>query len=291
MNGHLSIPGASAPPRLAFYHSLWALGQLPHPPERYFEQLTSQGFEGIEVGHIAANIETARHLNEAYGLRIIGQGKVQSFEEAKPCVEAAARLRVLVLNLHLGHAYMSAGQAAELANACHELATSSGVPLAIETHRGYVTQDLYRTSEWLRLTSKIRINLDVSHYIVIGEGFGGPDELFWQHLEPVLARTCMIHGRIGDGECVQSDVGTEGTAPIVGRFLDIWTRAMGAWRASAKAGEVFVFEPELGPPPYAQTDLSGNQTSDRWQQSLVLVKIARRAWDAAQERKLAGSGS
>ena len=53
---------------------------------------------------------------------------------------------------------------------------------------------------------------------------------------------------------------------------------MRVWRQAAQPGDVFVFEPELGPPPYSQTDLQGRQISDRWQQSLLLAELGRRIW-------------
>ena len=271
----------SAPPRLALAHSFWALGQMPEPPEHYVQQLRARGFEMIEVGLRSPNIELAQRCRHEYGLTIIGQGWALTADEAKPYIEEAQRLDAWALNMHLGHAYMAARDAADLADGCRKLADAAGLVLLIETHRGRITQDLYRTAEWLTLSPDARITLDLSHYVVAGEGSGGWDAGFRRYLQPIIDRTSMIHARVSDRECVQSDIGPNGQCPIVDRFLEAWTRVMRSWRGRARAGDMFVFEAELGPPPYAQTDLDGRQISDRWTQSLVLADLGRRAWDAA----------
>ena len=51
---------------------------------------------------------------------------------------------------------------------------------------------------------------------------------------------------------------------------------------AAKPGDVLPFCSELGPPGYAITDLSGNEISDRWQQSLVIKRLAEEAFADAQ---------
>jgi hypothetical protein len=38
----------------------------------------------------------------------------------------------------------------------------------------------------------------------------------------------------------------------------------------------------LGPAPYAVADLSGRELSDRWQQSLVVKRLAEEAWADAE---------
>jgi hypothetical protein len=277
---HFSDPGSSAPPRLALGHSHWALGGLAEPADHYIKQLKSNGFESLEVGMAADRLETAKKA-KAEGLKIIAQGWAQTFDAAKQYTDTAAQLGgVWGLNLHLGHAFMDANEAANLSYRAREYANSVGLLMVTEVHRACITQDLFRMPEWIAQDSGVRFCLDISHVIVAGSGHGGPKELFFKFLQPVLERTTMIHGRIGDTQCVQSDIG-DGKAWHVDIFLEIWTAAMKAWRRNAKPGDVLVFEPELGPPGYAQTDLSGKQLSDRWKQSLVVAEVGKRAWAAS----------
>jgi len=277
---HLSDLNSSAAPRLALGHSLWALGGLAEPAGHYIKQLKSHGFESVELGMTPDGVALAQKIKSEQGLKIIGQGWAQNFDAAKPYIDAAAKLGVWGVNLHLGHAYMDTQEAANLSYRCREHANASGLVMVTEVHRACITQDLYRMPEWIRHDPNVRFCLDISHVIVAGSGHGGPKDLFYKYLQPALERTTMIHGRIGDTQCVQSDIG-EGKGGPVDMFLEIWTAAMKAWRRNAKPGDVLLFEPELGPPGYAQTDLSGKQLSDRWKQSLVVAEVGKLAWAAS----------
>jgi hypothetical protein len=54
---------------------------------------------------------------------------------------------------------------------------------------------------------------------------------------------------------------------------------MQAFRAAAGPGEVFVFEPELGPPPYAILDEGGAELWSRLDATDHLASMGRRAWE------------
>ena len=49
----------------------------------------------------------------------------------------------------------------------------------------------------------------------------------------------------------------------------------------ARPGDVLPFASELGPPRYAITLPDGREFSDRWEQSLVMKKLAEQAWERA----------
>ena len=49
----------------------------------------------------------------------------------------------------------------------------------------------------------------------------------------------------------------------------------------AGQGDVLPFASELGPPRYAITTPDGLEFSDRWEQSLVMKRLAEQAWDRA----------
>ena len=61
-----------------------------------------------------------------------------------------------------------------------------GIPVFLETHRGRLTQDLFRTTELLVHFPDIVVTLDLSHYVVAGETLGGSEELFCAHVMPLL---------------------------------------------------------------------------------------------------------
>jgi hypothetical protein len=99
---------------------------------------------------------------------------------------------------------------------------------------------------------------------------------------PILERTSHMHGRIGNGEQVQVDVG-DGSARLRSSFVRLWTIAMRHWLKEAQPGDVFQFSSELGPAALRHHHTRRQEFSDRWEQSLVMKKLAEQAW---QQRRL-----
>ncbi len=126
----------------------------------------------------------------------------------------------------------------------------------------------------------IRFTADLSHFVVVGEFYGWEEEHTVERLAPVLERTSHMHGRISNGEQVQVDVG-DGSGQTAQFFVQLWSEAMHHWLRGAGPGDVFPFASELGPPRYAITLPDGREFSDRWEQSLVMKRLAEQAWEKA----------
>ena len=114
--------------------------------------------------------------------------------------------------------------------------------------------------------------------------YGGFDTKF-EFIRPVLDRVRFVHGRIGNPGSMQVDIGN-GDAydrPHVDHFRKLWTAAFSGFLRSASEGDSMCFAAELLAPGiyYART-FEGREESDRWQQSLVLCRIARECFRAAQ---------
>jgi len=270
----------SSAPRLALGHSHWSLTGLSTSVMSLLPQLAEGGCELLEVNLTSDLLSTAREAKKL-GFVILGQGLCVTAEETKPIIAAASELGVVGLNLHLGHSFMEPTESVDLVGETRTLADAAGITLLVETHRGRITQDLLRTSQLITLDPSLRFTLDLSHYWVGNEGEGNNSEKFRILLQQVLERTLVIHGRISDGESVQIDIGERAENVAVSAFRDNWSRAMSAWLTRAQRGDVFVFEPELGPWPYAQIGRDGREFSDRWRQSLLMADIGREAWSAA----------
>jgi hypothetical protein len=100
-------------------------------------------------------------------------------------------------------------------------------------------------------------------------------------IEPVMERVRFMHGRIGNPGCIQ--VAVSGGETFVQHFRELWTRS---FRAAIEAGETqtFLFVPELlASRIYYARELNGREESDRWEQSLVLRRIAEECFTAAAE--------
>lgn len=61
-------------------------------------------------------------------------------------------------------------------------------------------------------------------------------------------------------------------------FRDWWKTGFASWRQRAGDEATLPFTCELGPPPYAISDASGRDVSDRWQESLTMKRLAEDLW-------------
>ncbi|MHB1699371.1 MAG: hypothetical protein ACYCSN_04395 [Acidobacteriaceae bacterium] len=86
---------------------------------------------------------------------------------------------------------------------------------------------------------------------------------------------------------MQVDIGDGNTAqhPYVSHFRAMWTAAFSAFLRAETSQDFICFAPELLAPEiyYART-FEGREESDRWQQSLVLARIAKECLQAAREQ-------
>ncbi|WP_198137701.1 hypothetical protein [Terriglobus sp. TAA 43] len=210
-------------------------------------------------------------------LKFIAQGWASTIGEAIPFFERAIELNATAMNLHLGHAYLHDVDKERLVDEAYALAEKYDLPLMLETHRGRITQDLHATCALVRRRPETRIALDVSHYLVAGEGVGGDITRFNVSLGPLFEATELIHGRISNGQQIQVSVADTQSVALT---QSIWESAMEIWLANAPSNAVFVFEPELGPPPYAYL-VRGVETYSRTAETDSLVSLAREAWDRA----------
>jgi sugar phosphate isomerase/epimerase len=262
--------------QLLFGHTLWGLIGLNDPPEDGISRLAPAGYQVFEAGpQVLGQPGWKERLAEARLLPVVQWGPMEA-EDGPPAYEVANRIGALMLNAHCGSPRMDEAVVCDLLNALYDSAEAARVKLVVETHRGRVTQDLYRLARLCGLVPRLRLNLDVSH-ICLCEERPGPTADLAPLLDQVLDRVDMIHGRICNGEQIQVDAG-DGSGELPQRYLHLWAEAMRRWRLRSPAGAVFVFTPELGPANYAIFGRDGAELTDRWEQSLVIREIGSEAW-------------
>jgi len=269
----------TAGPRLALAQSYWALQEREISIEDALARSCEEGFEYLEAGLREDRMARLRAILRALPLKFIAQGWASTVEDAIPFFERAIELNAVAMNLHLGHAYLHEGGRERLVDEAYTLAERYKLPLMLETHRGRCTQDLHATCALIRRRPVISIALDVSHYLVAGEMFGGDVTRFNVSLGPLFEATELIHGRISNGQQIQVSVAD---TQSVAQTQSIWEGAMAAWLANAPSDAIFVFEPELGPPPYAYL-VGGVEIYSRTAETVNLVNLAREAWVRARK--------
>ncbi len=275
--------GSAKPPRLRMQYNMWAASRLPRDGVEWtvaerLDRITQAGFTGFEA-HVQTDVE-ADELAKMLRDRNLGIGfgaYPHQVDDLSRSIELAHRIGADYLTAQVFGSLKSCPQIVEMLREMFELVNDAGLPFFVETHRGRVTQDLRRTVKITRKFPKVRFTGDFSHYVTAGEfDANWPDEL-WKHLSEIAERCGNWHGRIAGPEQIQLDVG-DGAGTMARQFKKLWTLGMTAWLKKSRPGDVLPFCCELGPPPYSITDLSGRELSDRWEQSLVIKRLAEEAW-------------
>jgi len=226
----------------------------------------------------------------AAGLVPTAIGRLDRPADARPMVQAHKAAGCNALTLHVGTGFERDDEALALAAAAVDAAVAEDFPVYVETHRATITQDMRRTLDLVERLPELRFNGDFSHWYTGAEMTYGDLDAKLSRLEPVLARTRFIHGRVSSPGVIQvpSHEGRDDAHLDV--FRRMWTWAFEGFLAEAKAGDVFGFYPELLPPSfhYARLVPDGQggwvEEGDRWAEALFLVEVARECWAATEAK-------
>lgn len=274
-------------PGLRVYLNLMSLEDLPawsasprtREPERLLAAIGEAGYEGVQfIGPVTPAEQAAC---ARLGLGKCGLGRVNQPDDALALARRFHQEELECATLHVGWGLEDDDEAARLIEAVLAAELATGVPLYVETHRATIFQDMWRTVRLVERFPELRFNGDFSHwYTGLEMVYGGFDRKV-EFIGPVLERVRFLHGRIGSPGCIQVDIGDGDTAaqPYVAHFETLWKACFQGFRAAAAAGDRMLFVPELLSPRIYYGRLlapGGEEESDRWQQSLVLARLARR---------------
>jgi sugar phosphate isomerase/epimerase len=277
--------GSSNPPRLQVQHSLWSLIGLPmNSPHEWtldekFSRVKAAGFEGVECWLSDDDELRHREALDRQGLRLTLGHHPHTLEDVRATVARAKRLNADFIFGQPLHPYFPLPEAVSFFKTARKIANDEGLCFFVETHRNNIPESLNQALQLIDLYPEVRFTGDLSHFVVVGEFYGLEYEHAIERMMPVLSRVSHLHGRISNGEAVQVHVG-DGSDPTAQFFVQIWAAAMQEWRNNALPGDVFPFASELGPPRYAITTPDGKEFSDRWEQSLVMKRLAEQAWNS-----------
>jgi sugar phosphate isomerase/epimerase len=279
--------GSANPPRLRIGHALWSLIGLPMNGatewtlDQKFARVHQAGFEIVECWLTDENEAETRAALERHNLGLVLGHRPYKVEDVRATVERAVRLGADFVFAQPATSYTPLEEIVQLVNEGRKIANDNGVAFFVETHRNNFTENIVQTLQLIERVPDVRFTADLSHFVVVGEFYGWEGEGAAETMMPILERTSHMHGRISNGEQVQVDVG-DGSGDTAQFFVRLWTIAMRHWLQEAQAGDVFQFSSELGPPRYAITTPDGKEFSDRWEQSLIMKKLAEQAWQQAQ---------
>jgi hypothetical protein len=136
-----------------------------------------------------------------------------------------------------------------------------------------MSTDLYFTLDLLDRHPELPLIADLSH-ILVGREFAGPvsdDNHALVHR--VLDNAWAFHGRVAMREQVQIEISFPHHRPWVDLFLEWWEYGFRNFRQRAGRDRPICFTCELGPKPYAIAGRDGNDTTDRWAESLQMNRL------------------
>jgi hypothetical protein len=273
---------------LRCYMNLMALDSLPEtssfPHKANFRErldmLAVAGFGGVQFA-TPATPEQLLDCRSA-GLGLVGSGRINSPDESSLLAERFTGEGYECATLHVGWGLEDDDQAARLIESVLTASERWRIPLYVETHRATILQDMWRAVGFVQRFPELQLNGDFSHWYTGQEMVYGGFERKFQFIEPVFERVHFLHGRIGNPGCMQvrveANAGEE--PPYVQHFRQLWTAC---FRNNCR-----YFVPELlAPRIYYARAFPGNdgiptEESDRWEQSLLLKRIAEECFRSRQ---------
>lgn len=270
---------------LRVYQSLWAT-EMRRPgvpeapiPER-FDRVKAAGYDGMAIDLGALDLPAAQGCVREYartGLKGLLTAFPNSAEALRPALHLAKDIGapfVIVVGQVMP---LAVADMIPVVREWLRIAAEEGMPIQFETHRNCITNDLFSTLQLLDAIPEMRMSADLSHYVVDREMLQPIPGPMQHYISRVLARSDSFQGRVATRNQVQVPIAFPQHLAWLETFLRWWKEGFALWRGRPQDGDL-VFLCELGPPNYAITDASGNELSDRWEEALVLKRLARELW-------------
>ena len=272
--------------KLAIYQSLWGMElRNPRLPERSdaasFAMIAEAGFDGVSLDPTVDEIPASRdkrRLFEQHGLGCMVNAFPRAAEDMRPLLAFANEMNACLVNVISGVMPVRPDDAVPLVRRWIAEAAAVDMPLLFETHRDGLLNDLYFTLQLMELVPEMRLCADLSHFVVDRELRVPVPKRDEAYIHAVLERSDSFQGRIASREQIQVQLGFPQHRQWVEIFRGWWREGLRLWRLRSAPDATLVFLCELGPPPYAITDGSQQELSDRWQESLQLRDWVREIW-------------
>ncbi len=271
---------------LEIYQSLWGM-ELRNPsiaertPEEAFKMVADADFDGMcldpSVAEIPENLDL-KPLFEKHGLGCMVNAFPYAANDMVPLLDFATEMNACMVNVISGVMPIRPEDAVAVVRQWIDEAGERDMQLLFETHRDGLLNDLYFTLQLMDLVPEMRLCADLSHFVVDRELRAPVPERDARYISTVLSRSDCFQGRIASREQVQIQIDFPQHQVWVDIFKGWWTEGMREWRKRNADDATLIFLCELGPPPYAITDVDQNELSDRWVESLQIRDWALDIW-------------
>jgi len=258
----------------------------PHMPERSnaecFAMVAEAGFDGMCIDPGPDEIAELRQLRSLYRDNQLGC-MVNAFpgreDDMLPLLEFAKEMDACMVNVISGVMPIRPEDAVPVVRRWIREAQEAEMPLLFETHRDGLLNDMYFTLQLMELVPEMRLCADLSHFVVDRELRAPVPARDQQYITSILERSDCFQGRVASREQVQIQINFPQHHHWVEIFKAWWRQGIRAWRERSPDDATLVFLCELGPPPYAITDVEQRELSDRWEESLQIRDWVLEIWD------------
>lgn len=277
--------------KLLVYQSTWAMErQRPDgaewPLDRQLEMVRDAGFDGVAMD-VQADLDYATTVNaflRAHGMSCMSETYPDSLDQLATVIDRVARLEATDhINVLPGPRPYTVAECVPFLEGVRRLAEDATVPVYVETHRNFMTTDLFFTLQLLDCFPDLKLTADLSHYVV-GREFAWPID---QHnralMHRILDNAWALHGRVASREQVQIQISFPHHKEWLDLFMGWWEYGIREWRKRAPADATLTFTCELGPPEYAITGADGYELSDRWLEAQTLKDMIREVWRRVED--------
>ena len=276
--------------------TLWGLPEHVRAPSlnspTLLTELRGLGFEAIQ-GLSAAGTQEA-------GLQAFGVAQVHNPTEFDHLAREQQAAGFAATNVIAGFGLETDADRDRYCDGLLNASVKHGHPIYLETHRGSITQDIRRTLDAVSRFPDLRFTADFSHWYVGNDLSNGDFAAKLEVLSPVFERVRFVQGRLSSPTRVQVALeGPEDRRYFVEHYRAMLKACFGAFLANSAAEERIPFAPELLPATmnyngakipldYAHTERTADgeevETSDRWQQAMWLMEMARQAFESASAK-------
>jgi hypothetical protein len=247
------------------------------------EAIAAAGYDGISADYVAVEVVRRIHsLTSSGRMTIEGQCNPRTIDDLNPVLEMASEVNTHHLALQPMIRTDSVSECVHLIEGWLRLAEQVAFPVLIETHRGRMTNDISLTLRLMREFPQMGLVADLSHYVVGHEMEWPLSSEADEQIHRILGAAQAFHGRVASSGQVQVELSFPQHRKWVDLFLDWWAYGFCTWRERAAPHDSITFTCELGPPPYAITDRDGRDTTNRWDEALMMAKLVRTRWDATK---------
>ena len=209
----------------------------------------------------------SRGLNLIAGIATQGltpNGHIASLERQ---MERAMTFEPAFINCHTGRDIFTLEDNVKIFERALALESQFGVMITHETHRTRPTYSTLMTEQLLAALPALKLNLDISHWMVVHESDLSDQT---ERVTQLIQNAWHIHARVGYEEGPQvSDPASPVWEAQLQNHLSWWQQVVDAARARRQA--VLTITPEFGPFPYAQVNpTTGKSLTDIWQANLFM---------------------